>query len=691
MNDAHHESVSAASDWQRDFLASLVVFLIALPLSMGIAIASGVPIAAGLATGIIGGIIVGFLAGSPLQVSGPAAGLTVIVLAIVQEQGFEALGLIVLVAGLIQIAAGLGGIGQWFRAVSPAVVEGMLAGIGVLIFASQFHVMVDDTPRKNGLLNLATLPQALQKGLPWPELGPPEHRFTRSAWLRDLGTLHADQLQVQERIGELVPKAPATESSHGLVADHDESLARQSLKPGQIKPDQIEPLARLQRAMIDRLRQRQATAAQLTDPQLDSQRRSQLHASLAESLAKSEIALADLTPQRVASARLSQLHAAESLAAARDKFKSHDAAAKLGLLAIAILFVWQWLPWKKLKLIPAPLVAVTSVTLLAATLALPVIYVELPDQILSDLHVPTLTQLQNTNWHAVFISGLVIALVASAETLLCASAVDQMHQGPRTHYNRELVAQGIGNSLCGFVGALPMTGVIVRSAANVQAGGTSRASSILHGVWLLLFVVLLGSVLRLIPTASLAAILVYTGIRLVNFKGLRELWRLDKAEAVIFVITATIVVVEDLLMGVVVGIVLAAAKLLWQFSSLNVTVQLLDEQRCSVSLAGAATFLRLPQLAQAIEKLSPQSHVHVNIDQLTYIDHACLELLHHWEMRHQASGGTLEIDWQELSARFRHRPNGEAAIPISQTNGKPEPDMPATNRTPTSLPPLKRH
>ncbi len=128
---------------------------------MGISIASGMPPTARIITGIIGGIVVGFLAGSPLQVSGPAAGLSVLVLQFVQEQGAEMLGVVVLVAGLLQIAAGVFKLGQWFRAVSPAVVYGMLAGIGVLILASQFHVMLDSKPMGTGIQNLVGIPGAL--------------------------------------------------------------------------------------------------------------------------------------------------------------------------------------------------------------------------------------------------------------------------------------------------------------------------------------------------------------------------------------------------------------------------------------------------------------------------------------------------------------------------------------------------
>src|SRR5207237_4838109 len=124
----------------RDLTASVVAFLVAMPLGMGIAIASGVPPEKGLITGIIGGLVVGLLAGSPLQVSGPAAGLAVIVFELVRDYGASALGPILVLAGLIQFVAGILKLGGWFRAISPAVVHGMLAGIGVLIVVGQFHV-----------------------------------------------------------------------------------------------------------------------------------------------------------------------------------------------------------------------------------------------------------------------------------------------------------------------------------------------------------------------------------------------------------------------------------------------------------------------------------------------------------------------------------------------------------------------
>ena len=149
----------------KEIMASIVVFLVALPLCMGIAIASGAPPALGLATGVIGGLVVGLIAGSPLQVSGPAAGMAVLVYELVTEFGLMMLGVVVLIAGAVQLVAGLLRWGQWFRAISPSVIHGMLAGIGVLILTSQIHVMFDAQPVGGGLANIMAIPDSFYKGI----------------------------------------------------------------------------------------------------------------------------------------------------------------------------------------------------------------------------------------------------------------------------------------------------------------------------------------------------------------------------------------------------------------------------------------------------------------------------------------------------------------------------------------------
>jgi MFS superfamily sulfate permease-like transporter len=425
----------------------------------------------------------------------------------VQRFGWEKIGLVVLVSGLIQMAAGLLKLGQWFRAVSPAVIHGMLAGIGLLIVASQFHIMLDDAPRGSGLANLAALPEAVWRGI--------------------------------------VPTHNAT----------------------------------------------------------------------------------------------------------------HDTAARIGLLTIAILMFWKKLAPGRLKLVPAPLVAVVAATVATVALGLSIKQVALPSNLLSAVTLPSLAELDGWGaWQSLLVAALSIAFIASAETLLSAAAVDQMHRGPRTRYDRELVAQGIGTTGSGFLGALPMTGVIVRSAANVQAGAKSNKSEILHGIWLLLAVVLLPFVLRLVPAASLAAILVYTGFKLMDLKVVRNLRQYGLYEVFIYAATVLIIVVADLLTGVIVGIALSLVKLLLTFSHLDIRHQDDPVQaRSDLFLEGAATFLRLPRLAAALESVPANRELHVHFEHLNYIDHACLDLLMNWEKQHAATGGSLVIDWDSLAARF-HQP-----------------------------------
>ncbi len=651
-NPSHGQGPS--SYIRRDLLASVVVFLVALPLCMGIAIASGVPVAAGLITGIVGGIVVGALAGCPLQVSGPAAGLTVIVFEIVQRFGFEMLGIVVLMGGAMQLAAGVFKLGQCFRAVSPAVIKGMLAGIGVLIFASQFHVMVDDKPKGSGLTNLLTIPASVGKALTQPELGTTDVRNVRRWALRETGELHRRQAAIAERVAERLPDHASAEE---LARETAEQLAAEIAAIQTLLPDQ-----RALTADVEQILSRLADFERGSGSGAKSQ---QIVAACAPAVETSRIAGQHLSEGRVRTALKAQADAVATLEDVSGALKNHTLAAQIGVLTIVIILLWQAFAPKQIKFVPAPLVAVVIAAGGAAVISMPVVYVEVPDRLWSDIHVPTWAMLADAPWRALFQSALVIAVVASAETLLCATAVDQMHQGPRTRYDKELAAQGVGNMICGVLGALPMTGVIVRSSANVQSGATTRLSAILHGVWLLLFVVLLAFLLRLIPTSALAAILVYTGYKLVNPKSIKELLNYGWGEVAIYTVTVVTIVVADLLTGVIAGVVLATAKLLYTFSHLTAQLRVNpDTGQASLALHGAATFIRLPRLANELEKVPAQAELHVDFEHLNYIDHACLDLLMTWAKQHEATGGRLVIDWKSLHARF-NRDNGRKNRDVS--------------------------
>jgi MFS superfamily sulfate permease-like transporter len=380
-------------------------------------------------------------------------------------------------------------------------------------------------------------------------------------------------------------------------------------------------------------------------------------------------AMTDLTGGEMAAVMASQEEAAASIEASTEILKSHDWAGKIGLLAVVVIFLWQLTAKGTLKLIPAPLLAIVVTTAVTVIFQIPILHVEVPSNLLSGLTLPSVEILAESPIRVLLLSGAVMAIVASAETLLCATAVDQMHRGPRTRYDRELSAQGIGNLVCGCLGVLPMTGVIVRSAANVQAGGKTRLSTILHGVWLLLFSVALVPVLRMIPTAALAGILVYTGFRLIDFKGLIHLWKENRIEAAIFLITMIVIVVDDLLTGVVTGIVLSAVKLLARFSQLDVQSihdGSINDRRTTIRLIGAATFLRLPKLASCLEKVDAGADLHIDVSEMDYIDRACMELLQNWSRQHAATGGRLTIDWDSLNSKFQtNRPR--PAIQTTET------------------------
>jgi MFS superfamily sulfate permease-like transporter len=190
----------------------------------------------------------------------------------------------------------------------------------------------------------------------------------------------------------------------------------------------------------------------------------------------------------------------------------------------------------------------------------------------------------------------------------------------------------------------------------VDAGATSRLSTILHGLWLLLFASLFPTLLSSIPLAALAAVLVYTGWKLVNISGIRHLWKESRSEVLIYAATAGGIVAMDLLAGVVLGVVLSAFKLLWVFSHLEVERRdQPDHNRVHLHLKGSGTFLRLPKLAQELDTIPDGTHLHVHLDQLRLVDHAVLTLLMTFQKQFETKGGRLYLDWDRLKAHF-HAP-----------------------------------
>lgn len=490
------------NSFKEDFFASIVVFLVAVPLCLGIALASGLPAETGLVSAIIGGIVVGLFSGCPLMVSGPAAGLVAIVYEIIQEHGIQRLGAILFFSGLLQISFGILRLGPWFRAVSPAIVTGMLSGIGILIFASQFHVMVDDLPKTSAILNITSLPSSVMKGI----------------------TVSTDT--------------------------------------------------------------------------------------------------------------------------------NHHIAALIGILTFCIMIFWKFAP-KKIKTIPSALVGVVVSIIVVEFFNLPIKHITVPDNFLTLIRLPSLRSFECLLHWDVLIESITIAFIASAETLLSSVAVDQMQTRHKTNYNKEVIAQGVGNSICGLLGALPITGVIVRSSANVNAGAKTRMSAIFHGLWILIFISLFPHFLERIPTASLGAVLVYTGYKLINLNAIKGLIKYGKSEFIICLITITVIVLDSLLEGIIFGIFLSSIKLLYNFSVIKISFEdLNDKDKMIVHIEGCATFINLPVLADELDKLPPEKEILILFKNLTYIDHACLDLLGNFQKQYVSKGGSVSISWSELEDRL---------------------------------------
>ncbi len=404
-----------------DLPASIVVFFVAVPLCLGIALASGAPLFAGIIAGIVGGIVVGFASGSPLGVSGPAAGLAVIVFTSIASLGgsYQAFLLAVVLAGTIQLILGYAKAGFIAYFFPNSVIKGMLTGIGLLIILKQ-------------------IPHAL-------------------GWDKD--TVGDDAF---------------------IQADGQNTLTEISK------------------------------------------------------------ALDFITP----------------------------GALLIAAVSLAILILWDTVLTKKHKifqLIQGPIVVVILGILfnLAYTNGIlpyslnekQIVSVPVPNSMsdfLGQFMLPDFSAITNFE---VWKIAIVLAIVASLETLLCVEATDKMDPDKRvTPTNRELKAQGLGNIVSGMIGGLPITQVIVRSSANINFGGKTKLSAILHGLFLLLSAVFIANLLNLIPLASLAAILLVVGYKLSKPSLFKQMYKLGWEQFIPFTATVIAILATDLLKGITVGI-----------------------------------------------------------------------------------------------------------------------------------------
>ena len=473
------------ASWKSDLPASLVVALVALPLCLGVALASGAPLFSGLIAGIVGGIVVGSLSKSPLSVSGPAAGLTVIVFAAIEHlPSFQAFLLAVVLAGMMQMAFALTRSGVLSEFVPSSVITGMLAAIGLILILKQVPHAIGYDGDYEGSFAFA---QA-------------DGHNTLSAILY---------------------------------------VIRESVLPG---------------------------------------------------------------------------------------------AVIIAGISLAFLFWWDANKPKDgvLRFVPGPLVVViigvvgnALLRMFAPAIALQETHlVSVPvagsaREFISFFSTPDFTAIGNAT---VWTTALTIAIVASLESLLSVKAVDELDPKRRvTDKNRELLAQGGGNILSGMIGGLPVTSVIVRSSANVDSRADSKLSTILHGTWLLLSVLLIPVILNEIPLACLAAILIATGYKLTKPKLFTERFKQGWTQFVPFVVTVTAILFTDLLRGIIIGLLVGFVFVIGRNFRTAITF-VCDGKDCLIRARRNLYFIHKVELQRELGRVPDGANLLIDLTSTNYVD-----------------------------------------------------------------------
>ncbi len=492
-----------------DIRAGVVVFLVAVPLCLGIALASNAPLFSGLIAGISGGLVVTVFSGSRLGVSGPAAGLAVMVAAGIEKHGFDAYLMVVVLCGAIQLIAGFLKAGVIAHYFPSSVIKGMLAGIGVILILKQ-------------------IPHAL-----------------------------------------------------GYDSSYEGELA------------------------------------------------------------------------------FSQLDGANTFTEIGNAFRALSPGAIIvTVISLAILLIWQHPAMKDRKIaraLPAPLLVVMlgiGLNLLFATtgnglsisadhlVAVPVS--ESIGEFFSNFRRPDFSAITDPSIYA---TALALALVASIESLLSVEATDNLDPEKRvTPTNKELKAQGMGNLVAGLLGGIPVTQVIVRSTANVSAGGKTRLASFIHGVLLVVCVAAIPDVLNRIPLASLAAILLVIGYRLASIPLFKRMWNEGLWQFLPFVTTVIGLVFTDLLTGIALGMVVAFFEILIYNYQLDFYREIGEDGSIKIRLTEHMTFLNKAALKRLLREVPKNCTLHIDMSRTRILDHDVREVIEDFATHAAADGVTLRIE-----------------------------------------------
>ncbi len=491
---------------KNDLPASIVVFFVALPLCLGIALASGAPLFSGLIAGIVGGIVVASISGSSIGVSGPAAGLAAIVLAAIatlgglENGGFEKFLVAVVLGGVIQILLGFARAGIIAYFFPSSVIKGMLTGIGIIIILKQIPYFFGMDKNPTG-----------------------KYSFLQVDW---------DNL------------------ISGLL--------------------------------------------------------NSLNALLSGNISMG--------------------------------------ATLVGIISLGILLLWSNVLSKKAKifqLIQGPLVAVVVgiiffIVTKGGSLGLAkeqLVSVPIPDSFENFKGQFSFPNFSVINDKDVWVIAITIAIVASLETLLCVEATDKLDPEKNvTPTNRELIAQGTGNIISGMIGGLPITQVIVRSSANIQSGGKSKMSAIIHGFFLLISVILIPKLLNQIPLSVLAAVLFVVGFKLAKPSTFRSMFKLGWKQWIPFMTTVLpMAITGDLLLGIglglTVGIVVILIKSFQNSHFLNIEDQSTGSNNVKMTLAEEVTFFNKGAILTELDRLPENTYLELDVRKTRYLDNDIIEIL----------------------------------------------------------------
>lgn len=334
-----------------------------------------------------------------------------------------------------------------------------------------------------------------------------------------------------------------------------------------------------------------------------------------------------------------QLFSTESFSGNMDNFNQYTSKGAILITVISLLlFILLRLPIaKKLTLIPAPLIVVGIgilanyfFTHIASDFSLrPAQLVNIPDNVLADISFPDFSKLFSNI--EIWKYGLSIGLLATLETLLCVEAVDKLDKRNRiTPINRELIAQGIGNLTCGLLGAIPMTAVVVRGAANADAGGRTKLAAFTHGLFLLFAVLFIPSLLNKIPYASLASILLITGYNLTRPKLYKNVWSSGQKQFIPFAVTIIVILLTDLLIGVGIGLLISAYFIIQNNFKAEYKIMKASQHGIEtylIKLNSNVTFLNKVKLRKTLDQIPQYSVLTIDGGECNFIDYDILEII----------------------------------------------------------------